>query len=99
MTGSRLPARIAAWGAVALLVHGALSAAEPRLDVHGDPLPAGAIDRLGHACFRAGGEVKSLLFAPDGQALVSGSTDGVIRFWDPKTGKEVLRFTGHRQAV
>jgi len=74
-----------------------LSAAE--LDAQGDPLPPGAVGRLGTVRFRAAAEVKALLFAPDGRTLVSGSTDGVIRFWDPKTGREVRRFTGHQHTV
>jgi len=94
------PARISLLLAFLVLPFaGQVAAAEPRLDGLGDPLPPGAVGRLGTVRFRAGPEVKALLFAPDGRTLVSGSTDGSIRFWDPKTGKVLRRFTGHQHGI
>ena len=49
--------------------------------------------------------INALTFAPDGPppyggCLVSGSADGTIRFWNPKTGKEITTFTaGHTEWV
>ncbi|MCG9129718.1 hypothetical protein JT359_19175 [Candidatus Poribacteria bacterium] len=49
--------------------------------------------------------VNALTFAPEstpnyGACLASGSADGTIRFWDPKTGKELVTFTdGHTEWV
>ena len=49
--------------------------------------------------------VNTLTFAPEstpnyGACLASGSADGTIRFWDPKTGKELVTFTdGHTEWV
>ena len=39
--------------------------------------------------------VYSVAFSPDGQAIISGSTDNKIRFWDLATGKclKTLRVT------
>jgi len=33
-------------------------------------------------------------FSPDGSQMVTGSTDGSIRLWDVKTGREYCRFDG-----
>jgi WD40 repeat protein len=67
--------------------------ASPRLDAQGDPLPAGAVSRLGTTRLRAGGRLVDLAFTPDGKTLVSGGTDGV-RTWDAATGKQLRHFQG-----
>src|SRR5439155_17182152 len=56
-----------------------------RADRYGDPLPAGAVARLGTVRLRHPGQ---LVFSPDGSTLVSFFRD--IHFWDVATGK-VLR--------
>jgi RNA polymerase sigma factor (sigma-70 family) len=61
---------------------------QARTDAHGDPLPDGAIARLGSQRLRHAGGVPMLTFTPDGKNLVSQSTDGV-RVWDTGTGKEL----------
>ena len=49
--------------------------------------------------------INALTFAPEGTplysgCLVSGSVDGTIRFWDPKTGQELFTFaTGHTEWI
>ncbi len=62
-----------------------------RVDQAGDPLPDGAIARLGTIRFRHGGEIENLAFAADGKTLVSCGTDDGVRFWDAATGKEIPR--------
>jgi WD40 repeat protein len=37
--------------------------------------------------------VRKLTFTPEGGGIVSGSGDGTLRLWDPKSGKEVRRFS------
>jgi RNA polymerase sigma factor (sigma-70 family) len=61
---------------------------QARLDRLGDPLPPGAILRLGTARLRQPVWVTAIAFTADGKQLVSASNH-VIRVWDAATGKEV----------
>src|SRR5262245_31886507 len=65
---------------------------EPILDAHGDPLPPGALLRLGTTRFRHNQEVHTVAFLPDSKVLLSVSGDGTIRLWEATTGKELRRF-------
>jgi RNA polymerase sigma factor (sigma-70 family) len=64
-----------------------------------DPLPLGAVARLGSARLRHEGAVRALAFAPGGKQLASASADKSLRVWDATTGKEVRRFTDHQADV
>jgi RNA polymerase sigma factor (sigma-70 family) len=68
--------------------------AEPRRDRYGDPLPPGALTRLGTIRLRHGGHVKSVAFTPDGKSVVSGGFDGWAVLWDVRTGKRLRQFRG-----
>src|SRR5262249_27794726 len=61
-----------------------------RTDLHGDPLPAEALARLGTVRFRNADICSSLVYTPDGRLLVSGGRGGA-RIYDPATGREVRR--------
>ncbi len=61
----------------------------PRTDAHGDPLPDGAVARLGTVRWRAGGTIALTAFLPEGKSLLTVSTDAVAQVWDRATGKEV----------
>ena len=37
------------------------------------------------------GEVNSLAFSPDGDSVVSGADDMLVKIWDVKTGAEVSK--------
>ncbi len=59
----------------------------PGRDAFGDPLPPGAIARIGTVRFSHGQDLRTLLFTPDGKTIVSvGSVN--IRLWDAATGEE-----------
>jgi WD40 repeat protein len=70
------------------------TAAEPRVDRYGDPLPPGAVARLGTVRFRHGDELSALAYSPDGRMLAATSRDGRIICWDAVTGQERCRAEG-----
>jgi RNA polymerase sigma factor (sigma-70 family) len=58
------------------------------VDRWGDPLPPGAVVRLGTARFRPSRlGVQGLGFLPDGKTLVSAVEGGSIQLWEARTGK------------
>jgi WD40 repeat protein len=70
-----------------LLFVGSASAQEanPRTDTYGDPLPAGALRRLGTVRFRQQ-YVHDMAFTPDGKTLVVAGADYIVQ-WDVSSGK------------
>jgi RNA polymerase sigma factor (sigma-70 family) len=68
-----------------------------RVDDYGDPLPDGALRRLGTLRFRhGGGNICNLLLTPDGKRLVSNDYYGsrMVRIWEMATGKLLRQFPG-----
>src|SRR5687767_11074198 len=84
-----IPALLLGFLALGLLLPCSCRAQEPaRNDLFGDPLPAGAISRMGTIRFHQGYLVQSLAWSPDGKIIASGSF-GIPRqvvLWDAATG-------------
>src|SRR5262245_32230740 len=77
-----------------LLLARPIAAGEPsrlKTDQHGDPLPPGAIARLGTLRFRPPA-LFEVAWSPDGKTLASSGYRRPIRLWDVATGKEIRRF-------
>jgi RNA polymerase sigma factor (sigma-70 family) len=65
---------------------------QPRTDAYGDPLPPGALARLGTLRFRHGLGANFLAFTADGKTVAyagGGGVDNVVRMVDSRTGKEL----------
>lgn len=62
-------------------------------DRYGDPLPDGAVARLGTVRFRHEPEIIAMRFSNDGTAVQTVGYDRTVRSWDVKTGegREVLK--------
>lgn len=64
----------------------------PKLDIEGDPLPAGAIARYGVLRLRHGRSMIGISFTHDGKYLCTVSdSDRSVKLWDTATGKEVAK--------
>jgi WD40 repeat protein len=67
-------------------------------DLYGDPLPPGAVARLGTVRFRHSGGVDAIACSPDGKTLATAVWN-VISLWDMATGKEIRQHQGHQSLV
>lgn len=86
----RMPALLFASLALAIFVPGNGGTAEPpaRTDLYGDPLPSGAIVRLGTVRWRVRHGVKQMAFIPGGQYLAT-TGGSALSVWDVDTGRVV----------
>jgi WD40 repeat protein len=70
------------------------AAAAERRDHLGDPLPPGAVARLGTTRLRHSGLVSAVAFSPDGKTVASAGTR-TVGLWEAATGKELHPLRGH----
>jgi RNA polymerase sigma factor (sigma-70 family) len=61
------------------------------VDRLGDPLPPGAVARMGTVRLRTGNIVNSVAWTPGGKLLASAGEGRLIQIWDPTSGREVAR--------
>src|SRR5262249_43696425 len=60
----------------------------PRVDLHGDPIPDGALLRMGTTRLRhAAGWLQDAVFAAGGKTLITAAESAFLRVWDPASGK------------
>jgi RNA polymerase sigma factor (sigma-70 family) len=68
-----------------------------RIDRYGDPLPPGALMRLGTVRFRHGGNgLNDAAYSPDGKILATAGEIGRIHLWDAATGKGIAVLEGDK---
>jgi RNA polymerase sigma factor (sigma-70 family) len=70
-----------------------------RVDALGDPLPPGALFRLGTVRLRHGATLFTVACSPTADLIASGGWDRNIRLWDATTGKELRPITGPDKGV
>jgi WD40 repeat protein len=73
------------FGCFAALARSAEPEQASRVDLYGDPLPRGAIARLGTMRYRQQDSIQSAVFTADGRLLVVTSSAG-LRYYDTATG-------------
>jgi WD40 repeat protein len=75
-----LAAVLTAVGAASVL------AQEPRRDLYGDPLPPGAVARIGTVRLRTPREISRIALSADGKLLVTSDDSLPLKVWDAATG-------------
>ena len=90
---SRVPSRCAAIALCAMLAGAVTADAQVGHDTLGDPLPAGALARLGTQRLRLVHDAMDVAFTLDGKRLCGVDIMGAVREWDASTGKLLREFS------
>jgi RNA polymerase sigma factor (sigma-70 family) len=72
---------------------------EAKTDLLGDPLPRGALLRLGTVRQRHAVATSRAAFTPDGKTVLVSDMGGRVIYWDVATGKEIRRVQADRGNV
>ncbi len=75
---------------------GTESAQQARVDLYGDPLPEGALRRLGTIRWRHEDMVRSLSFSPDSKTILS-CAGGTLFVWESATGRMRRKLEGGKE--
>lgn len=68
-------------------------------DLYGDPLPAGALARLGTVRYRHAGRGEKVAFLADNATVVVGNSDSGVRLWDAASGRATQEIALGRLAL
>ena len=71
----------------------------PRTDVYADPLPEGALVRMGTVRGRLPGSVEACVFSPDGKTLLAAGGDKAIYLFDAQTRRLLRQLRQHKDYV
>jgi RNA polymerase sigma factor (sigma-70 family) len=64
-----------------------------------DPLPPGALARMGSVRFCPGSTVQAVAFSSDRKTLASANADGTVWLWEAATGKQIRNFRDSQNYV
>jgi WD40 repeat protein len=62
-----------------------------KTDLYGDPLPPGAVMRLGTIRHRQDSPIYRVAWTPDGRHFVTDGEDSILRVWDAAEGRVIRR--------